>query len=59
MTAELQLVLALLTVVGSGVSVYIGVRVSLAELRTSQRAQEKRLDKVEDRIDRVEDRMFK
>lgn len=59
MTPELALVFALITILGSGASVYVGVRVALAEIRTFQKAQEKRLDKVEDRLDRLEERYFR
>ena len=59
MTPELQLVFALMTVLGSGGSVYVGVRVALAEIRTLQKSLERRVDKCEERLDRLEDKYFK
>lgn len=58
-TTEVQLVFALITVLGSGASVYVGVRVALAEIRTMQKSLERRVDKVEERLDRLEERYFK
>jgi hypothetical protein len=59
MNPEIQLVIALITVAGSGISVYVGVKVALAEIRTMQGALERRLGKVEDRLDRLEEKYFK
>lgn len=59
MTSEMQLIFAIITVCGSGVSVYLGVRIALAELRTNHASLDKRVEKTEARLDRLEARYFK
>jgi len=64
MTAtEWQLVIALITILGSGVAVYVGVRVAIAELKRDQRSNEREIFRLRDehgsRLDRLEAGYFK
>lgn len=67
MNIEFQSLLSILTVMGAGVSVYIGIRVGLAELRRDLRALEKDLEELKNRelgeararLARLEERYFK
>ena len=49
MNVELQILLSSITVIGAGISVFVGIRVGLAELRRDLRALEKDLQEVKDR----------
>lgn len=64
-----QLIISLITIVGSGISVYIGMRVALAEIRKDietlknkdseiQHLVEKDLQDLRNRINRLEDQHF-
>lgn len=59
MQFELQFAIALVTILGSGASVYVGVKVALAEIRTGLGSLEKRVERAESRLDRLEEKYFK
>jgi hypothetical protein len=53
---EIQVVISLLTVLGAGISVYVGVRVALAEIKTIQKQHEDELKDLAERIKYLERR---
>jgi hypothetical protein len=55
---ELQLLISVLTIAGSGLSVYVGVRVAIAEMRRDIRNHERLLDDHKERIERLESPYF-
>lgn len=55
---ELQLILALVTVIGSGVGVYVGVRVALAEIKGDIRRLDSANEQASRRLDRLEGAHF-
>lgn len=63
---ELQLLIGMLVILGSGIASWVGVKVALAELKGEQRSLAKEnaqlredLDKACSRINRLEDKYFK
>lgn len=67
---ELQVIISLVTVIGAGISVYVGVRVALAEIRRDLRALEtadaqlertvaREFSDIRDRVQRLEDTYFR
>jgi len=64
-STELQLIIAIVTVLGSGVSVYVGVKVALAEMRGDLKRhdelfelQGQKIDEATSRIVRLENQFF-
>lgn len=66
---ELQLLFTFFTIIGAGVSAYVGVKVAITEMRTTLKALdqrqsndklvfEQRQDRLEERIDRLESPFF-
>jgi hypothetical protein len=55
---ELNLLIALAGIFGSGLSAYVGVRVALAELRGDIRRLDKSVVKLEERASRLEQPYF-
>ena len=45
-TIELQLVISFITILGAGVSVYVGVRVALAEIRMQQKNHDREIAEI-------------
>ena len=65
-TTEVQLLIAIITVLGSGVSVYVGVRVALAEIRGDIKRLDAMIETIQaenteskSRIIRLENEYFK
>ena len=58
-SVELQLIISFITILGAGVSVYVGVRVALAEIKTQQKAHDKDIAELNKRVSRLEDAYFK
>jgi hypothetical protein len=56
---EVQVIISLGTVICSGISVYVGVKVALAEIRRDIVAQQKQLDQHDERLNRLEAGYFK
>jgi hypothetical protein len=56
--AQVQVLISVLTIAGSGLSVYVGVRVAIAEMRRDIRSHDKQLDEVRERIERLEKPYF-
>jgi hypothetical protein len=56
---EVQVIISLGTVICSGISVYVGVKVALAEIRRDIVAQQDRLEEHGRRLDRLEAGYFK
>lgn len=56
MQAEIQVAISLLTVLGAGISVFVGVRVALAEIKTVQKQHENELQDLAERIKYLERR---
>lgn len=54
----IQLGLSVLTIIGAGVAVYVGVKVALAELRRDLSAQKDRITAVDSRVTRLENPYF-
>jgi hypothetical protein len=52
---ELHLMISFATVLGAGLSVYVGVRVALAEIRRDIAMICKDLERMDDRLNRLED----
>ena len=57
-TNEAQLIIAVLTMIGSGVMCYIGVRVALAEIRGDVKRHDEQISDMSDRIVRLENEYF-
>ncbi len=55
---EIQLGLSVLTIIGAGIAVYVGVKVALAELRRDLAAQKDRITAISERITRLENPYF-
>jgi len=56
MTIEIQVVISFLTVLGAGISVYVGVRVALAEIKIQQKQHDDELIDLAERIKYLERR---
>ena len=67
---QVQVIISLLTMLGAGISVYVGVRVALAEIRrdiraieeaivANQRLSERDQSRIEQSIKRLEDVVFR
>jgi hypothetical protein len=56
MQLEIQVALSFLTMLGAGVSVYVAVRVALAEIKTIQKQHEDELKDLAERIKYLERR---
>ena len=56
---ELQLIVGILVILGSGISSWAGVKVALAEMRQKQDSHDESLTKLEKRVDRLEEKYFK
>jgi hypothetical protein len=56
---EVQVIISLGTVICSGISVYVGVKVALAEIRRDISFQQKQIDEYGERINRLEAGYFK
>ena len=56
---ELQLVVGILVVLGSGVASWVGVKVALAEMRQRQDNHDEDIGKLEKRVDRLEEKYFR
>lgn len=50
----LQILLSALTVLGAGISVYVGVKVALAEIKSKQAQHDKDLEDHDDRLKYLE-----
>lgn len=57
--AELQVIVGMLVVLGSGLASWIGVKVALAEMRQRQDNHDDQLEKIERRLDRLESKYFR
>lgn len=55
---DIQIVISAITVIGAGISAYVGVKVALAEVRVEQKAQGERIKDVETDVRRLEDALF-
>ncbi len=55
---EIQLVISVITVIGSGISVYVGVRVAIAEIKGDIRRLDEAREDVSRRLDRLEGAHF-
>jgi hypothetical protein len=53
---EIQVAISFLTILGAGISVYVGVRVALAEIKTVQRQHEDELKDLAERVKYLERR---
>jgi hypothetical protein len=56
MQTEIQVAISFLTILGAGISVYVGVRVALAEIKTVQKQHENELIDLAERIKYLERR---
>lgn len=56
---SIHLALAALTIMGAGISAYVGVRVALAQVQRDISSLQREDEKILRRIDRLEDRYFK
>jgi hypothetical protein len=56
---EIQLLVSLLTITGSGISVYVGVKVAIAEIRGDITRHEMQINSLQSRVDRLEKPYFK
>jgi hypothetical protein len=56
MTVEIQVVISALTILGAGISVYVGVRVALAEIKIQQKQHDEELKDLAERIKYLERR---
>lgn len=56
MHLEIQVLISFLTILGAGISVYVGVRVALAEIKTVQKQHESELMDLAERIKYLERR---
>lgn len=53
---EIQVAISFLTILGAGISVYVGMRVLLAEIKTIQRQHEDELKDLAERVKYLERR---
>lgn len=56
MGAEIQVAISLLTILGAAISVFVGVRVAISEIKTVQRQHESELSDLAERIKYLERR---
>lgn len=56
MQLEIQVIISFLTILGAGISVYIGVRVALAEIKTIQTQHHDEIRDLAERIKYLERR---
>lgn len=56
---ELQLIVGMLVILGSGIASWVGVKVALAEMRQRQDNHDDDIKDIQRRLDRLEEKYFR